>query len=81
MMKYRCQTCGKQYAEDQFLRAANPFGGLWRVLGCPNCMDINTFEPLCQTKGCENHTDGGIWANGEYRHLCRKHLKEAREDV
>jgi hypothetical protein len=50
--RWGCIECGWVGTEEMKLRAPSPFDKLVTITGCPQCREIELFEPLCDAMGC-----------------------------
>jgi len=73
-MKYICTECGYITDADNWLTADNPFSpGAWKILGCPNCSQIDTATGVCDEPDCSKPSTCGTPTPEGYRRTCSKH--------
>jgi hypothetical protein len=72
--RWACTECGWVGTEEMKLRAPSPFDKTVTITGCPQCREIERFEPLCEAVGCEDlGVSGGHPSPEGYRLTCWAH--------
>ena len=76
-MRWKCNDCDWRGADDQLLRAPNPFEPRETICACPECRQVNDFTNMCDEPGCKLEAGCG-WKpkDEEYRRTCGKHMGE-----
>lgn len=68
-----CEHCDWTGTDKDMLIAPNPFDPQYEICGCPDCREIECFEPLCDEPGCHETATCGTPTVDDYRNTCHIH--------
>lgn len=74
--RWQCRECYWVGPESSFLVASNPFTPGEQIVACPNCREINSFEPMCDVDGCKRVVCSGWPSVDGYRDTCHIHSEK-----
>ena len=57
--RWVCRECDEACVSGEYLSAPSPFAPADTLIGCPHCLDVNTLEAACQSKGCSKIQSSG----------------------
>lgn len=75
-MKVKCDERGCNWRGDSqsVLKAQNPFLPAEIIMGCPECMQVETIIAVCDQEGCWETSTCGKQTPDGYRHTCSTHM-------
>ncbi len=68
--EYKCHWKGDS---QNTLKAKNPFSPTQEVVGCPDCLELNTIVTACDHEGCWRMSSCGTPTPDGYRQTCSEH--------
>jgi Zn finger protein HypA/HybF involved in hydrogenase expression len=79
--EWKCRRCNEICFKEDILTAPNPFEPETILLGCPACKEINSFELLCDERGCvETLNNASPFPTKEgQRRICDAHLRALKQ--
>ena len=73
----KCRECDWIGTDTDVLRGANPFNDSESVYGCPNCLSVDSMQPVCDHQDCWKLATCGTPTKDGYRSTCGEHKPEA----
>lgn len=79
--RWRCRTCEIIFAENDLLKAPNPFDTEEIINGCPRCKSVSKLDAICDEPDCEELNEYTCYTTNpsdewsEYRNYCYEHIK------
>ncbi|WP_345985302.1 hypothetical protein WCX49_11915 [Sulfurimonas sp. HSL-1656] len=74
--KYKCEECGHICEPVDILEAKHPFIDDEKVMGCPECREIDSLQKMCEVDGCNKVASCGTPASGGYLICCGEHSEK-----
>ena len=78
--RWQCSECDLIFIEFEFLEAPNPFDTNQKIIGCPNCKNVDGFKNICDEPGCIREATCGFPTPNGYRRTCGDHMRKAEKE-